>query len=261
MKAKICKLILPLALIMALVLPAAALADDDFYGEDNPSFTMYKASSVIEPGKASTVSISFNNVTNYNAFYAYAILTASEDNTKIFGDNGSNYLSSDIGSMSRNDVSTVDFNFTPSADLQSGSYDMTVTLVYKNRQGSVFTKDFPLKLTVDSGTPVDLQIPESSVPGGKAIYGQEFDLNITLANNGDTTARDVHVYLNNLSSDKIFQSGSYDSPSFTQIRSHATEHLTFKLMAYEKIAGGYYPVEVKLTYNENGEAKEKLLTV
>lgn len=254
------KLILPIALLMALMLPAAALADD-YYGEDNPQFTMYKASSVVTPGQASKVSVSFNNFTNYSAFYAYAILTASEDNTKIFGDEGGNYISRDIGTLNRNDVSTVDFDFTPSADLKAGSYDMTVTLVYKNRQGSAFTKDFPLKLTVDSGTPVDLQIPESSVPGGKAVYGQEFDLNITLANNGDTLARDVRVYLNNLSSDKIFQSGSYDSPSFTQIRPHGSEQLSFKLMTYNKIAGGYYPVELKLTYNENGEAKEKILTV
>ena len=159
---KFFKLMLPLAMLIALLMPAAAMADDDYYGEDNPSFTMYKASSVVTPGKASKVSISFNNITNYNAFYAYAILTVSEDNTKIFGDNGGNYLSRDIGTLQRNGVSTLDFEFTPSADLKSGSYDMTVTLVYKNRQGSAFTKDFPLKLTVDSGTPVDLQIPESS---------------------------------------------------------------------------------------------------
>lgn len=260
MNTRFIKLLVPLALLLALLLPAAAFADD-YYGEDNPNFAMYKASSVINPGKPSTVSLSFNNITNYNAFYAYAILTCGEDNTKIFGDSGANYLSRDIGTISRNDVTTLDFNFTPSADLKSGKYDMTVTLVYKNRQGSAFTKDFQVSLSVDSGTPVDLQIPESSVTGGKAVYGQAFDLNITLANNGDTIARDVRIALNNLSEDKFFQTGSYYTPSFEKIMSHSAEHLTFTLMAYEKIAGGYYPVELKLNYSENGEAKEKVLTV
>lgn len=249
-----------LMLALALLLPGMALADD-YYGEDNPQFTMYKASSVIRPGKESTVTVSFNNITNYSAFYAYAILSASEDNSKLFGDDGGNYLSRDIGTMSKNDVTKLDYTFTPSQDLKSGSYNMTVTLIYKNRQGSSFTKDFPLVLTVDSGTPVDLQIPESSVPGGKAVYGQDFDLNFTLANNGDTTARDVRITLNNLNKDTIFQSGSYDSPTFTEIKSHEARQLTFKLKTSEDIAGGYYPIELKVTYDENGEAKEKVLTL
>lgn len=260
MNTKFMKLFVPLALIFALLLPACAFADD-YYGEDNPNFAMYKASSVINPGKPSKVSVSFNNITNYSAFYAYAILTCGEDNTKIFGDSGANYVSREIGTITRNGVTTLDFDFTPSADLKSGNYNMTVTLVYKNRQGSAFTKDYEIKLSVDSGTPVDLQIPESSVTGGKAVYGQPFDLNITLANNGDTIARDVRITLNNLSADKFFQTDSYYSPSYEKIMSHAAEHLTFTLMAYEKIASGYYPVELKLTYSENGEAKEKVLTV
>lgn len=260
MNTKLMKFFVPLALVIALLLPSAAFADD-YYGEDNPNFAMYKASSVINPGKPSKVAVTFNNITNYSAFYAYAILTCGEDNTKIFGDDGANYVSREIGTISRNDITTLDFDFTPSADLKSGSYPMTVTLVYKNRQGSAFTKDYEITLSVDSGTPVDLQIPESSVTGGKAVYGQPFDLNITLANNGDTIARDVRISLNNLSADKFFQTESYYSPSFEKIMSHGAEHLTFTLMAYEKIAGGYYPVEIKLTYSENGEAKEKVLTV
>lgn len=260
MKSRFLTLLLPLALIFALCLPAAAFADD-YYGGEEPNFAMYKASSVIEPGKPSKVSVSFNNITNNTAYYAYAIMTCGEDNTKIFGDNGGNYISREIGTISRNGVTSLDFDFTPSPDLKSGSYEMTVTLVFKNRQGSAFTKDYPLTVSVDSGTPVDLQIPESSVSGGKAVYGQAFDLNITLANNGDTIARDVRIALNNLSADKFFQTGSYYAPSFDKINSHAAEHLTFTLMAYEKIAGGYYPIELKLNYTENGEAKEKVLTV
>lgn len=260
MNTKFMKMFIPLALIFALLLPASAFADD-YYGEDNPNFAMYKASSVINPGKPSTVTVSFNNITNYSAFYAYAILTCGEDNTKIFGDNGANYISREIGTISRNGVTRLDFDFTPSADLKSGSYEMTVTLVYKNRQGSAFTKDYTLSLSVDSGTPVDLQIPESSVTGGKAVYGQPFDLNVTLANNGETIARDVRISLNNLSADKFFQTESYYSPSFEKIMPHGSEHLTFNLMAYDKIAGGYYPIEIKLNYSENGESKEKVLTV
>lgn len=260
MKSRFFKLLLPLALIFAMVLPATAFADD-YYGGGEPNFAMYKASSVINPGKASQVSVTFNNITNYTAYYAYAIMTCGEDNTKIFGDNGANYISRELGTISRNGVTTLDFDFTPSADLKSGNYEMTVTLVYKNAQGSAFTKDYPLSISVDSGTPVDLQIPESSVSGGKAVYGRPFDLNITIANNGDTIARDVRISLNNLSADKFFQTDSYYSPSFEKINSHSAEHLTFTLMPYEKISGGYHPVELKLNYSENGEAKEKVLTV
>ncbi|MBQ3200271.1 MAG: hypothetical protein IJB67_07910 [Firmicutes bacterium] len=261
MRALLHKILLPLLLVF--LLPGMALADDfgGYYGEDSPTFTMYKASSVIRPGQESTITLSFNNITNYHAFYGYAVLTVSEDNTKIFGEDGGNYMSREIGTMSRLDVTTVDYVFTPSADLKSGTYDMTATLVFKNRQGSVFTKDYPVKITVDSGTPVDLQITESSVSGDKAVYGQPFDLNVTLLNNGETTARDVRISLNNLSEDKIFQSGSYYSPSFTDIKKYSAEHLTFNLIASDNIADGYHPVELKINYNENGEAKEKILTV
>ena len=247
-------------LMLAFVLPQAALAGD-YYGEDNPQFTMYKASSVITPGKESTVTVTFNNITNYNAFYAYAILTANEDNTKIFGDDGGNYLSKDVGSLGRNGNTSTSFVFTPSPDLKSADYNMTVTLVYKNRQGTVFTKDYPLVITVDSGTPVDLTVPESSVEEGRAKYGEPFTLNVKLSNNGQTIARDVQVTLNNLSADKIFQTGMYDSPTMQAVKGFEVVPLTFYLMANEDIATGYYPIELKVTYKENGEAKEKILTV
>lgn len=250
-----------LALFLIQAAPAwAGIIDGE---EDRPEFTMYVDSSVITPGKESTVTITFNNTSNYNAFYAYALLTASEDNTKIFGDDGGNYISRDVGSLKRNGNTSVNFVFTPSKDLKSGSYDMKVTLVYKTRQGFVHTKESTMKLTVDSGTPVDLSIPESSVEGesGKAVYGQPFQLNVALANNGQTIARDVHVTLNNLSADKIFQTGIYDAPTFQAIKGYEVQHLTFYLMTNEDIKSGYYPVELKLTYTENGEAKEKILSV
>jgi hypothetical protein len=258
--------LVPFTLLLAFLLPSAnAFADDgDYYGEDYPSFTMYKASSVINPGKASKISVTFNNVTNYTGYYGYALLTVNEDNTKVFGDDGGNYMSREIGELKRNGNSSVDFDFTPSADLKAGSYAMTVTLVYKNRQGSVFTKDYPLTITVDSGTPVDFQISASSVSNStaanKAVYGQAFTLNVTLVNNGETVARDVNIALNNLSADKLFQSGSYDSPSFTDIKNNTAKQLTFHLMTAKDITSGYYPVELKITYKENGESKEKILT-
>ncbi len=259
-------LLLPLALLLAFMLPAAnAFADDgDYYGEDYPSFTMYKSTSIINPGKASKVTVTFNNITNYTGFYAYALLTVNEDNTKVFGDDGGNYMSREIGELKRNGNSSVTFDFTPSADLKSGSYAMTVTLVYKNRQGTVFTKDYPLTVTVDSGTPVDFQISSSSVSNSsaanKAVYGQPFTLNVKLVNNGETVARDVNISLNNLSADKIFQSGSYDSPSYTDFKNNTAKDLTFHLMTAKDITSGYYPVELKVTYYENGDSKEKILT-
>lgn len=245
----------------AFVLPQTALAGDVWGEEDRPEFTMYVDSSVITPGKESTVTVTFNNITNYNAFYAYAMLTANEDNTKLFGDDGGNYISRDVGSLGRNGNTSTKFIFTPSTELKSGSYTMTVTLVYKNRQGTVFTKDYPLVITVDSGTPVDLTVPESSVEEGRAKYGEPFTLNVKLSNNGQTIARDVQVTLNNLSADKIFQTGMYDSPTMQAVKGFEVVPLTFYLMANEDIATGYYPVELKVTYKENGEAKEKILTV
>ncbi len=249
--------------LICLLYAMPAFAGDVWGEEDRPDFTMYVDSSVITPGKESTVTITFNNTSNYNAFYAYALLTASEDNTKIFGDDGGNYISRDVGTLKRNGNTSVNFVFTPSKDLKSGSYDMKVTLVYKTRQGFVHTKESTMRLTVDSGTPVDLTIPESSVSGenGKAVYGQPFQLDVALANNGQTIARDVHVTLNNLSAETIFQTGIYDAPTFQAIKGYEVQHLTFYLMTNEDIKTGYYPVELKLNYNENGEAKEKVLSV
>ncbi len=144
---------------------------------------------------------------------------------------------------------------------------MTVKLVYKNRQGTVFAGSdsaFNLKLTVDTGTPVDLSIPESSVEEGRAKYGEPFTLNLKLANNGQTIARDVRVKLNNLSADKIFQTGTYDSPTIQAIKGFEVVPLTFYLMASEDIATGYYPIELEISYKDKGDADEptkKTLTV
>lgn len=250
-----------LALLVMLCLPATAMADD-YYGEDNPQFTMYKASSVINPGQKSTIELTFNNITRWSGYYAYAILTVNEDNTKIFGDDGGNYMSRDMGTLKYNDRTSVSFEFTPSKELKSGSYQMTVTLVYKNRQGSIFTKDYPLTITVDSGTPVDLYVPNSSVSGsGKAVYGQPFQLDITLANNGETMAHEVNVTLSNLSAETIFQSGTYDAPTFTKIPGGSAQQFTLDLIAAEDIASGYYPIDLKLSYLENGERQEKTIQV
>ena len=108
-----------LALLVMLCLPATAMADD-YYGEDNPQFTMYKASSVINPGQKSTIELTFNNITRWSGYYAYAILTVNEDNTKIFGDDGGNYMSRDMGTLKYNDRTSVSFEFTPSKELKSG---------------------------------------------------------------------------------------------------------------------------------------------
>ncbi len=259
-KRRFIRLLMLAALLLVFCLPGTALAED-YYGEDNPQFTMYKASSVITPGQKSTITLTFNNITRYSGYYSYAILTVNEDNTKIFGDDGGNYMSRDIGTIKYTDRTDVSFEFTPSKELKSGSYDMTVTLVYKNRQGSIFTKDYPLTITVDSGTPIDLYVPESSVVGGKAVYGQPFQLDVTLANNGQTMAHEVNVTLTNLSADTIFQSGTYDAPTFTKIPGGSAQHFSLQLIASEDIASGYYPIDLKLNYLENGERKEKTIQV
>lgn len=260
-------LITVLMFAFVFALPQAAYAGEVWGEEDKPQFVMYVDNAVITPGKESTVTVTFNNVTNYNAFYAYALLTPNEDNTKIFGDDGTNYISKDVGSLGRNGNTSVKFTFTPSVDLKPGTYDMTVKLVYKNRQGTVFAGSdsvFNLKLTVDTGTPVDLSIPESSVEEGRAKYGEPFTLNLKLANNGQTIARDVRVKLNNLSADKIFQTGTYDSPTIQAIKGFEVVPLTFYLMASEDIATGYYPIELEISYKDKGDADEptkKTLTV
>ncbi len=255
-------LITVLMFAFVFALPQAAYAGEVWGEEDKPDFNMYVDSSVITPGKESTVTVTFNNITNYNAFYAYALLTANEDNTKLFGDEGGNYISKDVGSLGRNGNTSTKFTFTPSTDLKAGSYNMTVTLVYKNRQGSVSKKEFPLVLTVDSGTPVDLTVPESSVEGGRAKYGEPFTLNVKLSNNGQTIARDVRVTLKNLSADKIFQTGTYDSPTMQAVKGFEVVPLTFYLMASEDIATGYYPIELEVSYKDKGEERiTKTLTV
>ncbi len=78
-------LITVLMFAFVFALPQAAYAGEVWGEEDKPQFVMYVDNAVITPGKESTVTVTFNNVTNYNAFYAYALLTPNEDNTKIFG--------------------------------------------------------------------------------------------------------------------------------------------------------------------------------
>lgn len=242
-----------LMLIMSfmLIFPAAALADDLSWDgvEDNPEFTMYKKNVTVHIGEKSEVVLDFNNVSRYNALYAYCIIQADEENDLIFGDRGEGYKSVSVGYMQKNGFTDATFNITTSPDLPAGEYAMTATLVYKNRQGSVFTKDYPFILVAQSyKTDTELKLMTSSLDTGSATHGEKSVLTMYIENRGETTAKDVRIEFTNLSADTFFQADTYDLLEFDEIRGNSGIEAKATLIASDNIETGYYPIDIKVTY-------------
>lgn len=165
----------------------------------------------------------------------------------------------DVGSIGANGYKNITVNVNVNGEVKESSYPVTLDITYTNTNGSAFSNSETIYLKMegfDDEPSFKLDSmklsPESMSPGSSANF------NGKILNNGEKEMLDVDISLSNLETDKISLSSGFSSKHYASIPAGGSVDFAFSLVASADMAAGNYPVNIKLTFeDEFGKSIEK----
>ncbi len=249
-----------LALFIALqtvALPVTAFADDDDNEIVNPNAAQPEIILIngpvyeVTPGKTNTIKIKLRNGSAYGAKAIVIQPTFTDiDNTPFtVGFAGEENRISSLAPRSETEIElTVDVERTAATK----NYPVTLNYSYFNTYNIKFTGKDTIYLKVNnlSGEP-DFKFENVAVTPSEIEAGETTTISGEIVNNNFITMHEVNLTLEGLSSDGISVNNSLDSQNFSRIAAGATQQFSFPLIAGKEIAGGTYPITLKISYKDD----------
>lgn len=245
-----------LLLFQTIFIPVTAFADDDDeYVDPNtaqPEIILVNGPVYeVTPGKTNTIKIKLRNGSAYGAKAIVIQPTFTDiDNTPFtvgFADN-ENRISA-LAPRSETEIElTVDVERTAATK----NYPVTLNYSYFNTYNVKFSGNNTIYLKVNnmSGEP-DFKFENVNVTPKDIEAGQTTTISGQIVNSNFITMHEVVLTLDGLSSDGISINNSMDSRNFSRIPAGSTQEFSFPLIAGSEIAGGTYPITLKISYKDD----------
>ncbi len=267
MRKKLTSIFLSILFLLQIVLMPAtvfAITDDDDNEYVDPNAAQPEIILINGPvyevtaGKTNTVKIKLRNGSAYGAKAIVIQPTFTDiDNTPFtVGFEGNENRLSALAPRSETEIElTVDVERTATTK----NYPVTLNYSYFNAYNVKFTGTNTIYLKVNnlSGEP-DFKFENVTITPSNIEAGDTTTITGQITNNNFITMHEVNLTLEGLSSDGISVNNSLDSKHFSRIPSGSTQSFSFPLIAGSEIAGGTYPITLKITYkDEAGRSYDK----
>ena len=152
---------------------------------------------------------------------------------------------------------SVPFTITTDAYVPAGVQKLPLKLDFMNPWNDPFTQTATLDVTVRNNYTPGLLLVEAGKPLPAVAAGDEFDLPVTVRNQGKLPVRNVKINIDGLSADGFMLASGSSRLSWDRIDGSASKSVVLKLRAGAKLTEGSYAVNFQLEYqDERSEAAE-----
>jgi len=245
--------------IITAVLPVPLLAQDEF--EDTarykPEFmvTVHEGTELIA-GKTGTVKINLRNVSQNHSAYNLLVTPVYNDVSVFTSIN----VLTEVPVRYLQFTKDMEFELAVSVDkfVKDGVYPLSFNLSYTNAWNDKFD---PIEFTVyikvrNLETSTNLKLNLRNNTGVQA--GSEFDLPLTLTNEGTLSAREVKVSITGLSQDTFTLSSGTGIYDFNKVDGGETRYLNYKLKSSGALKTASYPISFIIDYKDEKGNPQKV---
>lgn len=168
-------------------------------------------------------------------------------------------LSQTIDSISPNETRDVTFKFRINPGAATKTYPIKFNIQYYNTYNDYFSNTETGYIKTEEGNALPKLILKSVVANPSPVRpGEDFQLDITLENEGTLTAKNVSVTLLGLKNDGFSSIGASNKIIRSNIYGHDTSTLTYNLSASKKIEAGANNLKIKVDYSDaSGTARSE----
>lgn len=159
---------------------------------------------------------------------------------------------SDIGA---NKVLQIDYNIIPSLSMETGNYDLTLKIDYKDNKNNPYTEEVTFFIPVqglDSNLS-NVKIKNISVPDKELGIEESFVISFDVINESSIEAEDVKV---NLNIEKDIICKSLNIVSLGKLGKEQVKNVEFELYATAEAITKNYPIQINVEF-ENGIGGKK----
>ena len=152
---------------------------------------------------------------------------------------------------------SVPFTITTDAYVPAGVQKLPLKLDFANPWNDPFTQSITLDVTVRNAYTPGLLLVEAGKPLPPIAAGDEFDLPVTVRNQGKLPVRNVKINIDGLSAEGFMLASGSSRLSWDRIDGSGTKTVVLKLRAGTKLTEGSYAVNFQLEYqDERSDATE-----
>ena len=158
--------------------------------------------------------------------------------------------------IAENKVVQTDYIIIPSMSMETGNYELTLKIDYKDNGNNAYSEEILFFLPVkglDSNIS-DLVIENISVPGEAISVGTEFTIAFDVVNKGSIDADSIKV---SLGLDKEIICKSLNINSIGKLSKDESKHVEFELYAAGDAVTRNYPIQINIEF-ENGVGGKKI---
>ena len=159
---------------------------------------------------------------------------------------------------------TVQLPFSISTDpyTPAGVKKLPLKIDYTNPWSDPFSQQVALDVTVRNAYTPGLLLVEAGKLSVPIAAGEEFELPLTIRNQGKLPVRNVKITLGSLSAEGFMLASGSSRLSFDRVEGSGSKTIVLKLKAGAKLAEGSYAINFKLNYEDDrGEATEDVQEV
>ncbi|MCK9216410.1 MAG: hypothetical protein M0P77_00605 [Firmicutes bacterium] len=219
-----------------LILSAVGYGDTPLVvGENNTVSMVIRNKGFLE---AKDISISLKGLST-NGFTLY-----KSSNSKLLPD------------LEGNKVVQADYIIIPSLSMETGNYDLTLKIDYKDSSNSTYSEEVLFFLPVKGlDTNIsDIVIENISVPDEEISVGKDFLIAFDIVNKGDIEVDDVKA---SLVLDKEIICKSLNINSIGKLAKGQSERIEFVLYATNESVTKNYPIQINIEF-ESGAGEKKI---
>ncbi|WBW98650.1 COG1361 S-layer family protein [Oceanirhabdus sp. W0125-5] len=162
-----------------------------------------------------------------------------------------------IESLESGKTSKITYKVNVKDGVKSGVYPIEINYSYENEYKDRWEQNkivaYIKVIANDKNESVELKKLNQT---SNLVSGQDFDIQLQLANSGDEKITNVKIELPELSGDKVINRES-NTIYIDEINANEKKEVTLKLTSFEDLQTGNYPIKVKVSYkNTYGDVKE-----
>ncbi len=154
---------------------------------------------------------------------------------------------------------SVKVTFTISTDpyVVAGVHKLPLKIDFTNPWNDAFSQTTSLYVTVSNAYTPGLLLVALGQPNPAPAAGEEFDLPVTIHNQGNLPVKSVRVNVEDLSAEGFMLASGSSRLSWDRLEGNAKKTATLRLKAGDKLAEGSYPLAFSLSYEDDrGEPTE-----
>jgi hypothetical protein len=148
-------------------------------------------------------------------------------------------------------------NVSIDSTVKTGYYAIELTHAYLNSNNEEKTNTSSIQIKVDNKTAAGNLIIDNLTTSPQNIKaGSDFTLEGIIENKGNSSVSDVQVSIDGLKSEEIFIKNSTNIVSYPTMDKNISNKFSINLSSNKKLKNGSYPITLKLSYDNGGEARQ-----